>query len=117
MEADPELQKIVEMLNTSATVTREVARQLAVDLEVARKLAAADRVQISRLLVLVGRLLEAVQSNSEGTLRLEHTAANVAEDLAASITRADEAPSETPGAGADAALRSPGTAAEREQRL
>ncbi len=63
--------------------------------------------------MLVRRLIAQGEITLHGTQRLESTAAHVAQDLAASIIRADAAPLTMPGAGADAALRSPGqTAAE-----
>lgn len=99
MDTSEDLQTVVECLQTTAA-------QLNAALEDARRLAAEDRVQISRLILLTRRLLEATGLNAEGIERLETTAHFVAEDLAASIQRADAAPSETPGAGADAALRS-----------
>ncbi len=95
----------------AAQTAVDAAVKLALDVEDVRLLAAEDRVQISRLILLMQRL-------AQGTDRLEQTAAHVAEDLAASINRADHAPAETPGAGADAALRSPGeTAAEVASHL
>lgn len=108
-----DLRAITERLDAAARTTEAAARQLAHDLEHTRLLAEEDRIQISRLILLVQRLIQQGQSTLGGTQRLEQTAAHVAQDLAASIVRADEAPTETPGAGADAALRSPGeTAAE-----
>lgn len=92
---DEQLKEILGRLDTAARKVEDVALQ-----------AAEDRVQISRLILLTGRLLES-------TGRLEDTTHFVAEDLAASVVRADGADAETPGAGADAALRSAGqTAAE-----
>lgn len=74
-------------------------------------LAQADRVQISRLIVLLGRVLKAAGHTGEAVDRLEQTAMFVAEDLAASIVRADQADRSVAGAGADAALRSAGETA------
>lgn len=108
-----DLARLVQRMDTAAETTLAAANALARDLEETRLLAAEDRIQISRLIMLVTRLTAQGASTLDGTNRLERTAAHVAEDLAASIERADEAPSEIPGAGADAALRSPGeTAAE-----
>lgn len=113
MTATDDLHAICDRLDKAASTAVQVAEKLAEELAVQRDLAATDRVQIARLIVLVQRLLDSAKLNAEGVERLEQTSAHVAEDLAASIVRADEAPVETPGAGADAALRSPGlTAAE-----
>lgn len=68
------------------------------DLAVQQALIAEDRVQISRLLVLANRLMAAVESAAQ-------KADVIADDLAAAVGRADAAP-DTPGASADAALRS-----------
>ncbi len=96
-----------------AQATVSAAQSLAIAVEETRLLAAEDRIQISRLILLVQRLTQQGESTQAAAERLEQTAAHVAQDLAASINRADHAPVETPGAGADAALRSPGeTAAE-----
>ena len=80
----------------SANLDSVIARLevIASDLEEARRLAAEDRIQITRLIQLNQRLIRAGEV--------------VAENLAASIGRADEADADTPGAGADAALRSAG---------
>jgi hypothetical protein len=94
--------------------TRSAAMSLATAVEETRLLAAEDRIQISRLILLVQRLTQQGEDALAGTQRLEKTANRVAQDLAADRVRADEAPP-IPGAGADAALRSPGpgeTAAE-----
>lgn len=108
-----ELQSIVERLDAAARKTENAAQHLAVDLAESQRLAEEDRVQISRLILLVQRLTAQGEVTLSGTRRLEIGAAHVAEDLAASIVRADAAPAVLPGAGADAALRSPGeTAAE-----
>lgn len=64
-------------------------------LEIANELLAEDRRQISRVIVLLRRVIEGS----------EHVAA----DLAASIARADGGSLDTPGASADAALRSAAT--------
>lgn len=108
MTAD--LAAIVERLDAAARTTEAAARALAADLEEARQLAAEDRVQIARLILLVRRLTAQGEVMLHGTQRLERTAEHVAADLAASIARADQAPADTPGAGADAALRSAGEA-------
>lgn len=105
MSNTDELKGIVSRMDEVSRLNVNSAKQLAFDLEVARELAAQDRVQVTRLIVLMQRLLEVAG-------RLEQTSHHVAEDLAASVQRADEAPSEIPGAGADAALRSEHTAAE-----
>lgn len=106
-------ESIVERMDRAAKTALTAADKLAVELETQRDLAAQDRAQIARLIVLVQRLLDALLLNSAGVLRLEQTSVHVAEDLAHSIGRADLAPIDIPGAGADAALRSPGeTAAE-----
>ncbi len=106
MSDTDDLRCIIERLDAAAKMTAGAAAQLASELEVTRLLAAEDRVQMSRLILLVQRLTQQGQS-------AEMTAAHVAQDLADSNVRADEAPSETPGAGADAAMRSAGeTAAE-----
>lgn len=114
MSAEVEaLQAIIVRMDTAARATEEVAQQLAANLEAAKELASEDRRQISRLILLTQRLIEQGESTLHGTERLEQTTAHVAEDLAASIGRADRADADTPGAGADAALRSAGeTAAE-----
>lgn len=113
MSDNDELKTIVLLMKDAATETAKVAMLLGQELEQDRLLAAEDRVQISRLILLMQRLTEQGNGNSEGMARLEQTAQHVAEDLAASIVRADGADVQTPGAGADAALRSPGeTAAE-----
>lgn len=111
MSDNAELKQIVLLMEAAARETTIVARKLAFDLEEARLLAVEDRVQISRLILLIQRLTQQSADNKAGTDRLEQTAVHVAEDLAASIVRADHAPAETPGAGADAALRSPGETA------
>lgn len=106
-----DLEILAARMDSAARLTVESARRLAVDLEETRMLAAEDRVQIARLIILVKRLTEMGDETRAATGRLERTTEHVAEDLAASIQRADEAPAETPGAGADAALRSPGETA------
>lgn len=78
----------------------EALEEAKTQLAVQQVLIAEDRVQIARLLILANRLL-AKAGDAAGL------AAGVADDLAASIDRADEAPAGTPGAGADAALRAP----------
>ena len=100
-----ELKCIVDRLDKASFLISESAKNLAVESELTRELAVQDRVQITRLIVLMQRLTEAVD-------RLEQTSHHVASDLAASITRADEAPTDIPGASADAALRSDHTSAE-----
>lgn len=116
-EADA-LKRIIEQLDAAARQTERVARQLAINLEMALEQSTEDRRQISRLILLTQRLTAQGEMTMHGTERLERGAAHVAEDLAASITRADEADIRTPGAGADAALRSPGeTAAETARHL
>ncbi len=105
MSNDVDLSRIIDRIDKSALLTHEAAEKLAIELELARELAAQDRVQITRLIVLMQRLSTSVD-------RLEQTSKHVASDLAASISRADQAPTEVPGAGADAALRSGQTAAE-----
>lgn len=105
MSNTEELQHIVSRLDEASRLTVESAKNLAIEVELARELAAQDRVQVARLIVLMHRLTEAIE-------RLEQTSHHVAKDLAASILRADEAPTDIPGAGADAALRSEHTAAE-----
>lgn len=111
MSNTEELQHIVERMDRAAQLVDQAAAKLALDLEEARLLAAEDRIQISRLIILVQRLTQQSESTLSGTQRLEATTKHVAEDLAASIVRADEAPTETPGASADAALRSAGETA------
>jgi hypothetical protein len=107
------LQQIIDRMDTAARTTEEVARQLAADLAASRELSEEDRRQISRLILLTQRLTAQGDLTLHGTQRLERTTEHVAEDLAASILRADGADMSTPGAGADAALRSAGeTAAE-----
>ena len=71
----------------------------------------------SRVLIIDGpfapKLMKENYLLTDSTGRLEQTTHHVADDLAASIVRADEAPKDIPGSGADAALRSAGeTAAE-----
>lgn len=112
-EATEDLHAICLRLDQAASTALVVAEALAVELDVQRDLAAQDRVQIARLIVLVQRLLNSATLNAAGVGRLEQTSVHVAEDLAADRARADAAPLDVPGAGADAALRSPGeTAAE-----
>lgn len=127
---EPEnLQKIIERLDATilkmeaaavrlvldrdvlAQTTMTAARALAIAVEETRLLAAEDRIQISRLILLVQRLTQQGEDTLTVTQRLEQTAAHVAQDLAASIVRADRAPADEAGAGADAALRSPGETA------
>lgn len=110
-EKTQDLQDVVHMLSNAARTTAAAAKQLALDLEETRLLAAEDRIQISRLILLVQRLIAQGELTLHGTQRLENTAVHVAQDLAASIVRADDAPTDTPGASADAALRSPGETA------
>lgn len=113
MISPEEIAQIAAMMDEAAKTTLAAAQLLAIGVEEARKLAAEDRIQIARLIMLVQRLTAQGEVTLGGTLRLEKTAAHVAEDLAASITRADGANMDIPGAGADAALRSAGeTAAE-----
>lgn len=113
-----DLAHILAQMDTAAQLTINAAKKLAIEVEDARLLAEQDRVQISRLIMLVNRLIDQGEVTLHGTQRLEKTAVHVAQDLAASIVRADKAPAETPGAGADAALRSPGeTAAEVASHL
>lgn len=82
--------KLDKVLHALETARNELAVQ--------QVLIAEDRVQIARLIVLVGRLLE-------GQGRSKDAADLVAANLAASTNRADEAEGE-PGAAADAGLRS-----------
>lgn len=105
MSDTEELRHIVSRIDEASRLNIESAKQLSLEAELARELAAQDRVQVARLIVLMKRLLDVAD-------RLEQTSHHVAEDLAASVQRADQAPSEIPGAGADAALRSEHTAAE-----
>lgn len=112
MNADADdMRAIIERMDAAARATEEVARQLALNLERANVLANEDRRQISRLILLTRRLTEQGEATLHGTERLELTTEHVAQDLAASIFRADCADARTPGAGADAALRSPGETA------
>lgn len=113
-----ELQSLIVQVNEVARDASEASKQaneaaskLSLEMQLQRELAVADRAQISRLIVLAQRLLENVDKAALGTDRLEKTAEHVAEDLAASIGRADAADADTPGAGADAALRSAGETA------
>lgn len=147
MSGTEELQAILDRMDAVAVKTETAARQLAVDLEAtahkteivarrlavdlektaaklaldleeARLLAAEDRIQISRLILLVQRLTQQGKVTLNGTQRLERTAAHVAQDLADSIERADGADMDKPGASADAAFRSVGeTAAEAAAHL
>lgn len=100
-----ELQALVDRLDAAASKAEAAAKQLAVELEESRRLAEEDRVQVARLILLVQRLTAQGEFTLHGTQRLERAAASVASDLAASVGRADEA-EDTPGAAADAALRS-----------
>lgn len=102
------LRQILVKMDEAAEATAKVAVQLAHDLEEAKELASEDRRQIARLILLTKRLTEQGEDTLHKTESLQETAVHVAEDLAASIERADEAPADLPGAGADAALRSPG---------
>lgn len=104
---DQQLQQIVQRMDDAARLTLLTAKSLAVELETQRELAAQDRVQLARALVLLQRLIGSVDLNALGTERLEQGAQFVAADLAARERRADDAPP-IPGAGADAALRSRG---------
>lgn len=111
MSNTEELHAIVERMDAAARTSAAAAAKLAYDLEAATLLLAEDRVQIARLILLVRRLIDQGEVTLHGTQRLEQTAAHVAQDLAADRVRADDAPADTPGAGADAALRSPGETA------
>lgn len=72
--------------------------QARIELAAQQVLIAQDRVQMARLIVLVGRLLE-------GQGRSKDAAELVANNLADSIARADDVDGE-PGAAADAGVRS-----------
>lgn len=98
MTDSEDLHAIIDRLDAAAAKAEDAAERLADEAEAVWLLAAEDRIQIARLILLVGRL-----TRQAG--RLEAGAAVVAEDLAASTGRADDA-GDVPGVAADAALRS-----------
>ena len=102
--ARAELVHLTGQIERAGKQTEVAAALLATNLEVTRMLAVEDRLIMSRLVGVVDGVETSSAANSATGLRIEKAAACVADDLAASHLRADEA--EGPhGAAADAASK------------
>jgi hypothetical protein len=102
--ARAELVHLTGQIKRAGKQTEIAAALLATNLEVTRMLAVEDRLIMSRLVGVVDDVDSSTKANQSTGLRIEHAAACVADDLAASHVRADEAVGPH-GAAADAASK------------